>query len=912
MLVDREVERETLDGLLQGARTGLSGATVLRGEPGIGKTALLSYAASAGADLEVVHVVGVEAESGFPFAALHRLLVPFLDRIDRLPPSQRSAVEVACGLTEGDAADVMLVGLGALFLLADAAAERPLLLCVDDAQWIDAESLDVFAFLGRRVHAEGIVVLFAVRDGASAGVGVDGLPTLEVGGLDHESAVTLLRSVLVDELDSGVADQVVVSTAGNPLALTDLGRELASHGLAGGVVLPETVPVGSRLEAHYLEQVRALPRDTQTWLLVAATEPSGDLGYLASAAATLGLPGDASQEAEVAGVVVVRQRVEFRHPLVRSAVYGGATSAERRRAHLALASAMTRAGDDDRQMWHRAAAAAGPDEEVAEALERSAAQARTRGGCAASSRFLARAAELSIDDVARARRLMGAAEASLAAGTPLQARALLDQLGPASADPIVEGRRLLLIADLGTVLGEENAFADAPVRCLAAARAFAVHDAERARHAIHRACQAVTTCETLMPLPLTDVARAVGERWGDDDGPPAHRACTAAFARVVLDGHVAAVPDVRAALATLTAPDVTDDELLAHVALGTTLYSIVWDFDDRAHFLDRAAEAARRLGALRDLDTILFIQSMTATEIGDLRAAEEHLVEGQQLRASLGTTPEVIEIYRHPELLAWQASRDGLREEITGMIDASRWLGIGATITIAQVALTILDLAEGRYAEACATSQDLVQGERYGLEVRSLPNLVEAAVRAGEVAIAEQALHELSVRAVAAGRPLGLGLRARSAALVAPDGEAEARYREAVDLLGRCTSRSELARAHLVYGEWLRRQRRRADARDHLRIAHATFSDMGAAGFAERARSELAATGERARRRSVETANDLTPQESQIARLAAVGDTNAEIAARLFISARTVDYHLRKVYRKLGVASRRDLRGRAI
>lgn len=910
--MDREDERATLDALLQGARAGLSGATVLRGEPGIGKTALLGYAAKAADGLEVVHVVGVEAESGFAFAALHRLLVPFLDRLERVPRSQRSALEVACGLADGDAADVMLVGLGALSLLAEAAADRPLLLCVDDAQWIDPESLDVFAFLGRRVHAEGIVVLFAVRDGASAGTGVDGLPTVQVEGLDRVSAIELLRSVHTGELDSGVADQVVMSMAGNPLALTDLGRELASYGLAGGVVLPETVPVRGRLEAHYLDQVRALPPSTQVWLLLAAAEPSGDVGYLTAASRTLGLPDDASHEAEVAGVVVVRQRVEFRHPLVRSAVYSGATSPERRGAHRALATAMTRVGDDDRRVWHRAAGAAGPDEDVADTLEGAATQARTRGGFAASSRFLARAAELSVDAAARSRRLLGAAEASLTAGVPIQARALLDQIGPGPFDASIEGRRLLLLADLDITLGEEGAFATAPVRCLEAARAFADHDAERARQAVHQACRAVTTCEHLLPMPLSDIAQAVVDRWGDDDGPVAHRTTLAAFSRIVLEGYVEAVPDVRRAIAALTSPAASDDELLAHVSLGTTLCTVTWAFDQRTRFQERAAATARRLGALRDLDIILFVQSMGATDVGDLRGAEEHLVEGHQLRATLGTTPEMIEIYRHPELLAWQASRDGLKEELAGMIEASRWLGIGATVTIAHHALTILHLGQGRYAEAAAAARAAIDTGWYGMEVRGLPNLVEAATRAGEPDVAEQALHDLGIRARAAGGPLALGIHARSAALVASDGDAEALYRAAIEQLARSSARNELARAHLVFGEWLRRRRRRADARDELRAAHAIFADMGATAFTERARSELAATGERARRRSVETANDLTPQESQIARLAAGGDTNAEIAARLFISARTVDYHLRKVYRKLGVGSRRDLRGMTI
>ena len=908
-LVGRDPELEAIDGFLTTARQGLSSVLVLRGEAGIGKTALLDYAASSAADLRVVRVVGVEAEAGFPFAALHRLLVPFLSDLGTLGPSQRTAVSVACGLDDGPAADVMLVGLGALSLLAEASARRPLLVCIDDAHWLDHDSLTVCAFLGRRVHAEGIVVLVAVRSNAAEADTFHGLATLEVRGLDKDSALDLLRSVVRSGLDARVADDLVTATGGNPLALADLGLELSSHQLIGGTVLPEPLPIGSHLEAHYLRQVHALPQATQSWLLLAATEPTGDLGYVSAAAAGVGINSQDASPAEVAGVVSLRSSIEFRHPLVRSAVYGGATSADRREAHRALAGVTTRPADADRRTWHLAAACNGPDEHVAAELESAADRAGDRGGFAGRARCLTRAAELTPDERVRAGRFLAAAEASLRAGSPLQAQSLVDRVDRDVIDEVAIGRSLMLRGGLDITLGKPNAFAFASSRYLDAAIAFRLEAPELEREALLRACEAIVSNESFIgdttPSTLAEAVTTGAQR--NDDAPLA-TLFFKAVAALVSDGYVTAAPHLRRAITAVLAPEASDEDVLARCVLTTSLCTVTWDHRSRAKVLERASTVARRTGALRDLDIILFCQSMAETDLGRLQAADHHLIEGHQMRSALGATSEMWEIYRHPELLAWRATADQIRETLQGTIEASRVLGHRAMVSIGELALTILDLGRGDYQRALCTAQKLVEAPRFGMETRALPNLVEAAARSGDRDLAQHALDMLTTRATASGTPWALGLLTRSRALLSQTSEADSLHRSAIESLASTEALADLARAHLLYGEWLRRRKRKADARDQLRAAHAMFTDMGATAFAERARVGLAATGERARKRSVETLSDLTPQEGQVARLAARGDTNAEIAARLFISARTVDYHLRKVYRKLDVGSRRDLR----
>ncbi|MBB2942142.1 DNA-binding CsgD family transcriptional regulator [Actinoplanes lutulentus] len=897
-LFGRESECATLDSLIAGARSRHSAALVLRGEPGVGKTALLRYAESQVP--EALTIRGVESESGFPYAGLHRLLIPLLPERDRLPPSQRAALEVACGLTEGPSADLFLVSLASLTLLATA----PRLCVVDDVQWLDNESARALAFVARRLHAEGVVLLFGLR-GDDPGL-FAGIPDLIVSGLTRDASIALLSDVVTDDIDLSLAEHIAETTGGNPLALTDLGRELTADQWRGASPLPEPVPIGSRLESHYSARVRGYPPPTRTWLLLAAAGAGSRGEHLLAAARLLGTRPEDAGPAEGDRLVTGSPPVDFRHPLVRSAVYGDAPPAQRRAVHAALAAATIDPAEADRRAWHLASAAAAPDEQVAAELERRAGRAGARGGYAARVTFLNRAAELTPDPAIRAGRQVDAAAAAMTAGAPARALSLLDVVEEAQLAGPVLGSALLTRALATVNTGAPTGLRDAAGLCLEAAAAFGA-DHVQARRATVQAVDHAIGAERLGSVEETRVAAEAARLAGTDpDGLDG--LLLAGYSAFILGGYRTGAPAMRRAVAAVLDPAVPDETLLRRFVVAVNFSNLLWDDASRLVLLDRAESAARRTGALYALDLVHFVSAMTDAALGRLDQADRHDATGQRIRRSIGQTADQEQVWRHPELVAWRAP-DGFRDSAAQALQVFEMLHLGAMHSVTVLATAILEIASRDYPAAhdlLLRIVDLGHPRRYAY---ALPDLVEAALRAGDRPAAARALDDLAVAARSSATPLALGVLARSDALLAAPERAEPFYREAIDLLGATASFGDLARARLLYGEWLRRRRRRRDARDQLTTALEMFEAIQAGAFVERARSELAALGESVRSpvpSQGETA--LTPQEAAVARLARAGATNGEIAAHLFLSASTVDYHLRKVFRKLGVASRRQLR----
>ena len=899
--MDRLEERQALDQVLDAARRGLSAALVVRGEPGAGKTSLLGYAVDSAAGFRVVHLAGVESELELGFAGLHRLLVSFPSTLAGLPLRQREALGSAFGLIEGMAADRFAVGLGALSLLADAAAASPLLCVVDDAQWLDQESLEILAMVGRRVYAERIALLFGARDAADGRVLLAGIPDICVGGLPESDALELLGSSVGGPLDPHLARRIVTETQRCPLAIIELAGELTAAELSGAGLLPQPLPLSRRLEAHFLRQVRAMPAATQTLLLIAAAEPSGDPRLITRAAARLESPPAAAEPAQAEGVIVMYPEARFRHPLIRSAVYGGASPADRRRAHHALAAEMDPRRDADRRAWHRAAAAVGPDEAVAAELDRAAGRARARGGYSAAGALLARAAQLTPGEGRWAERVLAAAHAHLAGGAPVRARLLLEQTAEIS-DPFQQARMRRLQGLIRYALGQAPGTASILVD---AARALQPFDAHLARATMLEALEAarVTGRFTATGESDLDICRAARAMPLPPGSPPgvADLLLDGATA-LVLDGHAAAVPVLGPAIAGLLADPSDSADALLWLGIGCWAAGAVGDDTSLHELATRLEHRAREEGALGALSNGLLFLAMSELLTGSLAAVRAHFAERAEIMATVGRRSDVGELV----VLAWRGRETEARAAAAAVTRYATEHGHGWMLAFADYARAVLELGLGNYRAAFPSDPGNYRDNPF-LGIVGLPDLIEAASRCGERAVAAEATAEFAARALPSGTAIALGLLAVSRALLADDTGAERLYQDAIEHLSHCRGNLRKARAHLLYGEWLRRQKRRLDARSQLRVAHEMFLRMGADAFAERARAELAATGERARKRTNETRRDLTPRETQIAVLASGGATNGEIAARLFLSASTVDYHLRKVFRKLDLTSRRQL-----
>jgi DNA-binding CsgD family transcriptional regulator len=900
-LLGRAGECARLDQILREARRGRSGVLVLRGEPGVGKTTLLGYLAAAAPDFDVARVGGVESEMELSFAALHQLLRPSLAAAEELPSPQRTAIRLAFGLEDGAPPDGFLVGLAALSLLAGRASSRPVLCLVDDAHWLDHESAAALAFLARRLYADSIAMVFAVREPAPWSALLEGLHELRLSGLDEAAAGQLLASAADPGLDGPVSQRIVAETGGNPLALIEIGQGLARDQLTGDAPLPEPLPLGRRLEQHYLQEIRGLPTDTQSLLLAAAADPTGDTALLWRAGQQLGFTAAAAALAEARRLIEIRGGLAFRHPLIRSAVYYGAPLAGRQRVHAALAAATDPAADPDRRAWHLAVAASGLDETVAAELERAGDRARRRGGWTTAEAFYKRAAMLSGDQPARARRMLSAAEASCDGGAPGRAQAMLDEAA-AYRDPRHHG---LAARVQGRIWHTMRRPADATAALLDAATELGPIDIRLARDVLVEAVVQAQINGQLAPdgTSPADVARVAGSL----PLPPGTPATVGdllldADTTLQLRGLHAAVPQLRQALSAARHATGTAAEHFRWLAAACSDATILAD-DIALHELAWRMEAqAREEGAAIALSLALSHAGVSELVAGLLTEAERCFHERVAIEEARGRDWSIGPLL----LAAWRGQAEQTQTLLDSVFGEAARQGQGYQLTFAGYARCTLELGRGQYDQAYAS---LTEGIHDGSQIKfALPDLVEAAERSGHHDAAERLTGQLAELAGASPVPRTLGFLARARALTARDApDAEPHYRAAIEHHGQTRGPVHRARSHLVYGEWLRRARRPRDARDQLRTAYRLFGQMGAQGFASRARLELSAAGGTVGAAAAEADHGLTPQEARVASLAAAGATNAEIAAQLYLSANTVDYHLRKVFRKLGVTSRRQL-----
>jgi len=904
--VGRRAECEALDRLLADALAGQSRVTVLRGEAGVGKSALLGYLSDCAADWRVARAVGVESEMELAYSGLHQLCAPMLDQLDRLPVPQRDALAIVFGRSAGPAPDRFLVGLATLTLFAEIAEEQPLVCIVDDAQWLDQASAQILGFVGRRLLAERIALVCAARTGDRDDILAE-LPPLSIEPLGVGDARALLLDNVHGPLDAAVSDQIVAESHGNPLALLELPRTWSAAELAGGFGLPKSQPVTGKIEQSYARRLLQLPADTQLLVLAAAAEPLGDPVLLQGAAEALDIDMAAADAAEDAGLLQARVRVEFGHPLVRSAAYGTATADDRRRVHRALAEATDPETDPDRRAWHRAQAAEGLDEDVGAELERSATRAQARGGLSATAAFLQRAVELTPDPSRRATRALAAAHAKHQAGAP---DAALELLATARAGPLDELERAQ--ADLleAQITFHVTRGRDAPPLLVQAAKRLESLDATLARETYLDAFSAALFAGRLAQgVGAREVAESVlAAEWGTSSRRPPRAAdlLLDGLALLATEGYSAGAPTLMRGLAAFRDEPMSEEHALRWLWLANHTARALGDDHGWNEFTARQERLAREAGALSLLPLALAERSCMLLYAGKHATATSLVAEADAVVEATGG-------HVSPHAALFLAAYGGREDETLALIDASRQdvarRGEGLWLIAAEWTTALLFNGLARYDEALVAAERLWERPyELGLATWVAPELIEAAARTGNRERALGPMEQFAEIAAASGTDWALGIEARSRALISDGSTAERLHLESIERLSRTCIYVALARAHLLYGEWLRRENRRSDAREQLHIAHRMFTDNGMEGFAERARIELVATGEKVRRRSAETRDELTPQERQIARLARDGFSNPEIGAQLFISARTVEWHLRKVFAKLGISSRRQLR----
>ncbi len=911
-----------LDRLVDAVCAGQSRALVLCGEPGVGKTALLQHLIGRTAECLLVQTSGVESEMELAFAGLHQLCAPLLAGLDDLPKRQGDALRIALGMSLGPAPDRFLVGLATLGLLAHAAEQKPLVCVVDDEQWLDHASAQVLGFVARRLAAESVGLVFAARVPTSDLAGLSQLP---VAGLGAADARALLDAEVTVPLDGWVRDQLVLETGGNPLALLEWPRALTTQQWSGGFGLPGAVRLPGGVEEGFRRRLDVLPEKTRQLLLIAAADPLGDAGLVWRAGARLGIDADAAGPAVEDGLVEFGTRVLFRHPMVRSVVYTTASVRERQQVHGALAQVTDARLDPDRHAWHGAHAAAGPDEAVAAELQGSAGRAQARGGLAAAAAFMERATMLTLDPEKRAERALGAASAQVQAGGFEAARDLLSIAKAQAPSDFQQARIELIQAQLAFATTRGG---DAPRLLLKAAQRLQSIDAGLARSTYLQAVTAGIFSDRVTRGDVGQLARAAAEAPPPAGIPTAADLLLDGIAAHYAQGYAAGAPILRAALDQFSDGMSPEIELRGHVLASMLAAQHLWDYHRWQLLSDRHVELARSLGALSELPMALSFKVLCLAYAGDLRDAA---AVSQELQAVVKATGSGLPPYA-ALVVAGMRGRPG---EVGDLIDAARsdlsqrGEGFGMTVATWTSAMANNGVGDCQAALHSATnsaqfsmltpnssSADSPSGgaqsssllARLSVGAFRAVEFIEAAARCGHTDLATDAVAELAEVTSASGTDWACGVEARCRALVNEGRVVEDLFRESIERLGPTRLRPDLARAHLLYGEWLRRERRRTQARAELRCAYDMFEEMGMEGFAQRAHRELDATGGTARKRTVVAEPQLlTAQEGQIARMARDGHSNPEIGARLFISTRTVEYHLQKVFTKLNVQSRRQL-----